>query len=143
MSFATHAAAIRSRFNTQWASTTPIAWPNASYTPTPGTAWVRLTILPATAKHQGLAVGSSATGSRRYREGGLIVIQVFTPENTGDGANQTLCESVAAIFRGVTADGIRYSGPGAESPRVRSVGNDGAGWYQQNVEVSWSADSTA
>lgn len=140
MSFATHAASARGRFNTAWGSTTPVAWPNVAYTPTPGTAWVRFTILPATARQTGLAQGSSATGSRRYREGGLIVVQVFTPENQGDGANNTLCETVAAAFRGVTADGIRYSGPQGEAPRVVTVGNDGAGWYQQNVEVFWSGD---
>ncbi len=142
MSFATIAAAIRSRFNTQWGSTTPIAWENVNYTPVTGTPWVRLTILPATARHAGLAVGSSATGNRRYREGGLVVVQVFTPENEGDGESATLAEAAAAVFRGVTASGIRYSGPRGEAPRIRTVGEDGEGWYQRNVEVPFEVDST-
>lgn len=138
MSVATHAAAIRSRFNTEWGATTPVAWPNAAFTPpNPPNPWVRLTILPATAGQRTLA----PVGSRTFRAGGLIVVQVFTPENEGDGENQTLCEQVAAIFRGVTASGIRYAGPNGESPRIRSIGNDGAGWYQQNVEIPFSADS--
>lgn len=132
MSNATEAAAIRSRFSTEWSDTTPIAWPNVSYTPTPGTAWVRLTILPADASQ----VELGAVGSRRFRHAGVIVVQVFVPENTGDGTVQTLAAQAAAVFRGVTVGEIRYG-----APRVRTVGNDGAGWYQVNVECPYSRDT--
>jgi hypothetical protein len=133
VSYATEAAAIRSRFNTEWGATTSVAWPNVAFTPTTGTPWVRLTILPADAAQT--TMGTNGGGVFEYT--GLVNVQVFVPENEGDGEARTLAEQVCGIFRGVTAGGITYVGPTGEGPYTQTVGNDGAGWFQINVWVPY------
>lgn len=148
MSTTTIANTIRLRFYNQWKAlrgftdaemVSRVGWPNKNFTPPSGQSWVRYTLLPATAEQETLA----EVGGRTFRHGGRLVVQVFTPDNAGDAENNALCEDAAGIFRGVSADGVRYSGPSGQSPRIVTVGNDGAGWYQQNCEVSWSADVAA
>lgn len=140
-------AAIRTRFAAEWASRTPVSWPNKSFDPSKvggdpnGAAaspypWVRLTILPATAG----VVSSGGAGGRRFRESGLIVVQVFVPENTGDGVAEVLASAACDVFRAVEADGVRYAGPFGEAPRTRTIGNAG-GYYQINAECPFTADS--
>jgi hypothetical protein len=135
---------LRSLTDTQMGATSTVAgrrvaWPNKNFDPPAGLSWVRYTLLPATSDQETLA----PVGSRTFRHGGRIVVQVFTPDNAGDSENNALCEDAAGIFRGVSAGGVRYAGPSGEAPRIVTVGNDGAGWYQQNVEVQYSADISA
>lgn len=140
MGYDTEAAAIRARFYAEWGNTTPIAWPNVSFTPpaSPKAPWVRLTILPADARQASAAV----PGQRTLRSVGQIIVQVFVPEGGGDGQAEALAEQACAIFRGVRADGIRYQGLRGEAPRARTIGNDGRGWYQVNAEIPYQRDST-
>lgn len=137
MTYQAEAAAIRTRFSTEWDDTTPIAWPNVNFTPpNPPSAWVRFTILPATASQ------SEIGANPLYRHTGFVVIQVFTPDNAGPGEAEQLAEQACGIFRGVTAGGIRYQGPRNEAPVVQTIGNDGNGWYQVNARISYTRDST-
>jgi hypothetical protein len=135
----TTAAAIRSRFNTQWAGATTIAWDNVAFTPPTGTPWVRVSIRPSDAYQASIGT----TGARTFRDEGLIFIGVFVPENEGEGEAWTLAESAADIFRGVTAAGVVYSGPAGDAPRVEVLGPDGSGWFQVQVRVYYRADQTA
>lgn len=130
MSFATEANAIRSRFNTQWAGATAIAWPNVSFTPTTGTPWVRLSILPSGADQTEIG------DLRNFRHDGSVLVEIFTPENEGDGEARTLAEQAAAIFRGVTAGGIVYG-----APYTTTNGNDGAGWFSVSVWCPYYRDT--
>lgn len=132
MSFATEANAIRSRFSTEWGATTSIAWPNVAFTPTTGTAWVRLSILPSGADQAEIGVA----GSRTFRHDGTVLIEVFVPENSGDGQARTYAEQAAAIFRGVTAGGVRYG-----APHTVTNGNDGAGWFVVSVWCPYMRDT--
>jgi hypothetical protein len=132
MSFATEAATIRSRFNTEWASTTPIAWPNVSFTPPSGEPWVRLEILPSGADQTTLG----ASGNRTFRHDGLVTVQVFVPGNEGDGEARTLAEQAAAVFRGVTVSGIRFG-----APYTTTIGTDDAGWYGVVAWCPYTRDS--
>jgi hypothetical protein len=131
-------AAIRTRFGTLWGDATPIAWGNTDFVPPdPPAPWVRLTILPATARQ----VTTGVVGQRRYRSAGVIIVGAFVPEDAGEGQAQALAEQACAIFRGVTAEGVRYTGPRGEAPRLQTVGNDGRGWYQVNAIIPYTCDS--
>lgn len=132
MSYATEGTAIRSRFNTAWGATTPIAWPNVNFTPPSGEPWVRFSVKTSDADE----IGMNSGGTRRYRHEGMVAIQVFTPSNEGPGEALTLAEQVCAIFRGVVADGIRYG-----APYVTEAGIDSAGWYQVNAWCPFYRDS--
>lgn len=132
MSYADEAAAIRSRFNTEWAAATPVAMPNVAFTPPNDASWVRLTILTAGAEEAALSSG----GTQRYRHDGTISVQVFVPANSGDGVARTLAEQACAIFRGETFSGVRCG-----APFVTEAGNDGNGWYSLVVWVPYFRDS--
>ena len=136
MSYDTEADAIRARFNTSWGATTPIAWPNVNFTPPAGEPWVRLTIRSDEAFSASLPAPTI-----RHRHTGMVVVQVFTPDNEGDAEARTLADQVCAIFRDVTAGGITYRGVDGSSPYVTEVGPDGSGWYQLNVWVPYYRDS--
>lgn len=144
------AAAVRVRFYSEWGSRTPIAWPNKTFDPTkeggnpqgapidPLVPWVRLTIKFADASQREMA----PVGSRTYRQSGLLTIGVFVPDNDGDGAALTLATAAAAIFRGISTGGVRYSGERGEAPRLQTVGSEN-GWFLVNCHVEFSADLTA
>lgn len=133
MSYASEAAAIRTRFNTEWASATPIAWPNVTFTPPSGEPWVRLSILPAGADQTTMGNVGSAT----FWYDGTVNVQVFTPANEGDGEARTLAEQVCAIFRSVEAGGIIY-----DTPYTTPIGNDGSGWFGINVWAPYRRETT-
>lgn len=120
MSYDAEATAIRSRFNTLWANTTPVAWPNVSFTPPDGEAWVRIGIQPSGAD-------LTTMGGRVWYDGAAMV-QVFVPANTGDGEARALAEQVCGIFRNVEADGIIY-----DTPYTTTGGTNDSGWFQVNV----------
>lgn len=99
----------------------PIAWPNVDFEPQPREAWVRLTILDSAGRQV-------ATAPPRFRRSGVVVVQVFVPDGTGDAAAREIADEVARVFQGSTIDGVRF---GASS--IEHVGPDG-GWFQLNVQ---------
>jgi hypothetical protein len=111
-----------------------IAWPNVSYTPTPGTPWLRFTIT------EGEASTPAFSGSGNvYRHPGNVIVQVFVPANGGDGRARSIADTVAAVYRGKRlTPGIRFF----DAPYVNTVGRDGD-WYQVNVICPFAYDLTA
>lgn len=91
MSYAQERADIEARLNTNW-TTTDIAWDNVAYVPTPGTAWIRCTILPGNA--EGLAFGKDT----EVEYTGLIDIGIFTSKDTGSAIGRSYADILAAIF---------------------------------------------
>ena len=82
---------IESRLSANW-TTTDIAWDNVAYIPTPGTAWIRCTILPGSA--EGLAFGKDT----EVEYLGLIDIGIFTPKDTGSNTARQYADTLAALF---------------------------------------------
>lgn len=91
MSYEQERIDIESRLSTNW-TTTPIAWDNVAYIPTPGTAWIRCTILPGSA--EGLAFGKDT----EVEYPGIIDIGIFTPKDTGSAAGRGYADTLAALF---------------------------------------------
>lgn len=128
MGYATERQTIETRFNTQWASASPIAWDNVSYTPTTGTSWVRFSIL------SGAAFQASLETTPKYRHTGIIDIGIFTPEDGGTQTARTLADTAAAVFRGWSSGGIV-----CRAPYITRIGQSD-GWYQLNVTVPFYRD---
>jgi hypothetical protein len=78
----------------------------------------------------------SVNDQKRYRHDGTISIQVFVPQNSGDGQARTLAEAACSIFRGASFDSIRCA-----APYVTEGGLEGRGWYQLNVWCAYYRDS--
>ena len=132
MSFIAAYQAIMDRFVTQWTALQPtvrVAYPNMAFTPTPGTAWVRVTVVPDPNSRQA-AIGKT----RLWRNRGLVIVQVFTPQGAGDEAALTLGDSVTAAMRGVTISGLRL-----KATSLLRVGNDQQ-WLQYNADTPYEYD---
>ena len=130
---------VRSRFLAQVTTSLGLttAWPNAAFTvPDPSTkltqVWVRVSILPVSS----VQVATGGTGCNRYRHSGVLVAQIFTPPDVGDGRGLTTAASIASRFQSGTHDGVVYTTP---QPPVPS--GIVQGWYQHNVNCPFYADS--
>lgn len=120
MTWATEGLAIRSRVASLWTDTS-IAWPNRPFTPTVGTAYLRLTI------RNGDSLQPYLGKTSKRRSVGVVIGEVFAPVATiGDNSARTLADSFAAIFRNAEHDGITYREPSArEAP------------YQEEPHYRW------
>lgn len=126
------ANAIRSRFKTLVADTKslPTQYDNQAFTPTSGTAWARVTVLFG----ESAQVSFGGPLGRRSRTVGVLMVQVFSPVDKGDGDLLTLAGEIATAFKGVTDTGVHF-----RIPSVRRAGRSDAE-YQVNVECPFYAD---
>lgn len=127
-------AAMRSLFKTAWGNTTAIAWPDVSFTPPDGAAWVRFT-----ERHDdGYQASIGAPGNNRQRRTGFVIIQVFVPQGKGGTSCRPLADQAVLAFVNQTVQGIHFN-----DVHAREVGNDGHGWYQINVYARFYYDQIA
>lgn len=71
------------------------AWENVAFTPTPGTAYQRVTFMPATPVNNEI--------SANYREEGILQIDLCYPLNTGPAAAEARAELIRSTFKRGTA----------------------------------------
>ena len=121
---------LASRFDTQWAGRTEIAWGNKNFTKPSGKAWVRFTV-----RHSGADRMNPGPDPIR-RHDGMVVLEVFAPEDQGEGPVDDLCDAAAAIYRDHTQQqGLRF-----RTPHVVNVGPEGS-WYRKNVLIPFVRDT--
>lgn len=121
---------LRARFNSQFSSL-PIAWPNVSFTPPePKSAWVRFNVIDGEQKQT--SIGNT---TNNHRNVGLVVIQIFTPDNEGDSLALTTADTIAAIFRNWCGTTVH-----CRASSVKVIGPDGLGWFQVNVTTPFQRD---
>ncbi len=129
MSFEDAAKAIESRLQANW-STTPIKFENAPFAETTS-AYVALYIRDG----EGNQVSLGTPALRRWP--GLIIVQVFVPENTGTRKAREYADDIGPIF-----DRVQFSsgGSGTITCRTPSIDVIGLkfGWWQVNVTVMFS-----
>lgn len=132
MTYAVAHAAIRLRFETQWAAATPAQYPNVKFTK-PDEPWVRVTI--ADARSDWASMGDP--GNNVERNLGQVTVQIFVKSGDGEGIGLGLTDQVKAIFRSWSdaSSGVRFVVP----PYARQVGADGK-WYQINVVAPFRFD---
>jgi len=125
MSYSQERADIESRLGTNW-STTPIAWDNVAYVPTPGTAWIRCTILPGSA--EGLAFGKDTD----IEYSGIIDIGIFVPKDSGNNVARQYADTLAAIFNLEDFGAINCDEACAQNLGIEDE------WYRFNVTIPFS-----
>jgi len=132
MSYAAVHAAIRARFETQWAAATPTQYPNVEFT-IPDESWVRLNIASAAAEWAGMG----DPGNNPERNFGQVTMQIFVASGEGEGVSLGLADTVKGVFRSWrdAASGVRFEVP----PYARQIGIDGK-WYQINVVAPFQFD---
>lgn len=115
---------------TGFPAATQRAWENVAFTPTPGTAWAKLVLVPDTQR-------PAARGpSPQIRYDGSFLVVLHIPEGTGPGDIDDLADAVRDAF---TVDDVLTAG--STSVRFQwSERNDGvldAPWYVVTVTVRW------
>ena len=120
---------IKSAFLDQWGDETIVVEDNASRRPVDQAPWLRFQVLGSDAR-----VASIGGPQTIYRHDGDVVIEVFTPLNSGPGTALRLADAAAGLLRGLQVNGITFW-----APRVVRVGSDPA-WYRRNVICPFQRD---
>lgn len=131
--------AAKAHFNASWvvgaAPRTPVHWPNQEPFLPPATgAWARFSMTFGEGRRVAL-------GGRMDRWVGQVVVQIFAPIGTGDGAAWQLSDAVFDIFG---ADRSLFTGDGRLrfwTPTARPVPGN-SGWFQINVICPFQRDRT-
>ena len=119
--------ALSTRLNDNWV-TTPIAWDNVPYDPTPNQEWVRAAMIPTVTENAALA---DAT-----RRQGIYAIQIFTPLNRGSGRAYELADMLSAIF-----SNQQFSNVVCYAAETTRIGDEGNGWYEVVLQINfWSQE---
>ncbi len=122
MSYAVERADIESRLKAGW-TTTAIAWDNIPYVPTPGTSWIRCTILPGDS--EALEFGTDTL--KQYS--GMIDIGIFTPRDIGSATARGYADTLLNLFDMETFGSIE-----CDEVFIRNLGIDGY-WYHMSVTI--------
>ena len=119
---------VYQEFISLWAGETEVTLENESFTP--ANKYVRITIRQLGSNQRTLG----RTGNRKFRRDALVLIQVFTPADTGTGESDRLSKLAANIFEGKRLNGLSFG-----SVSSRGVGPSGS-WYQALVEAPFDYD---
>lgn len=105
----------------------PIAWPNGDYTPTEGTTFLRVSVLPAN------TATATIAASDEYR--GVYEVAVFAASGAYKGAAEAQAVAVATQMAHKT---LTYSGFTVYT-RAATVGQGirQGGWYVVPVSISY------
>lgn len=120
-------AAIEARLSSNW-TTTPIAWDNVEYDPTPATSFIRLIVDEVDSTQVSMATTPC------HRIVGLIHIMIMVPINTGTNVARGYADTLAGIFRNADFSGVK-----CQSPRIRRVGDVGE-YYQYSLLTPFYTD---
>jgi hypothetical protein len=124
MSYVIERSDIEGRLSTGW-NTTAIAWDNTPFVPTPGTAWIRCTILPGN-------VEALEFGRDTLKEhSGLIDIGIFVPRDTGSAVARSYADTLSTLF-----DMVEFGTIDCAEASVQNLGADEA-WYHLSVTIPY------
>ena len=128
---------ILAAFVAGWEDKTPYQFDNEGGTnisnanPADGNiAWVRVVVRPQQFRQK----TQGGPGNRIFERDGLILVQIFTPSNTGTAEANSLGQSIVDIF-----EGSRFGGVVVTSMTARKVGTDGK-WFQVLAEGTYDYD---
>lgn len=132
MSSATINTELRTRYNTWVDKPTLTEFPNELFTPpNPVAYWARFTV--RLGEEYRMDIGTGTTGGT-YRIPGVLIVQLFYPQNKGNGTVLLKADSLAAKFRNWCGTTIT-----CEAATVEEIGIT-EGYYQVNVTVPFRQD---
>src|SRR5881628_1431768 len=86
---------LEGAFSAGWSTRTPVRYENVSFTQPANAAWVGFYVRWG----EGLPASVGPSGYRMERQTGVVLIQVFTPKNSGQKASMEHCDFAGSIFR--------------------------------------------
>lgn len=121
------------------ANSLPVEWPNRPFNkPAEGITWVRFTVLDVSSVQ--IEMGSPASNTNRTF--GSLVIQIFTPAGSGDGAGLGLADTLGALYRQQKfnfPDDPPSGHVRMRNPVAKTIGRDGSYW-QTNLIIPFHRD---
>ena len=127
-------AVVYDRFLANWTQTdltSAATFENEAFDP-PETEWVRLTVRNIGSQQDSLG----PVGFRKYLRKALVLLQIFTPANTGMQRSGQIAQAFRELYEGVTVDGVRFY-----DVVVRESGLDGR-WQLTVAESTFDYDET-
>lgn len=119
---------ISNHFKEKWDGITPAIYPNKEKDVGNAEQFVRLNILPSGGRQV-------AVGGRNFRREGIVVVQIFVLQGTGQGTLGALEEKATRIFEEARLPGIKIYEVGADY-----AGPDGRGYFQSNIKARFRFD---
>ncbi len=134
MSLGTERRTIEERWLTKWVvdggadPLTPTQFENVPFevgdepNANNGDSWVRLVV-----RHgEGRQASLGSPGANKFRQGGVVMIQIFSPANKGTKTIRELGDAAVAAFRAVALDDILFQVPSfqllePETPWMRAL----------------------
>lgn len=132
MSFSAAFVIVNDRFASLFGASDPaveILWPNMDGEPNTQQSWVKPFMLPGKSR-----LASIGKATRRWRNPGIFIVQVFSPIGVGEEVGLAIADSVVTAMRGITLSGVRL-----KESSVTRVGADGQ-WFQHNVTTPYEYD---
>ena len=126
-------AAIEAFLDSNW-TTTSVRWSNTQLDTSSLAAYITATILPVSAFQN--VLGQSGGERRDW----LLVFQVFTPADTGAGANETIVDELETLFNKRTIEEATVGNIEFGVPFKHEVGET-EGWFQLNLQVPFYLQS--
>lgn len=120
----------------EFSGTFPIALPNQPFEPpepAEGIKWVQLDVRFTFGGQDTLG----AVGKRKFTSGGLIIVQVRTPNGDATNTNDILAKQSLDLLDSIRLNSNLWTSGG----RVITVGTDGE-WYLQNVLIDLQFEET-
>jgi hypothetical protein len=119
-------ATIEGRLATELAKAppTPVVFHNMAYEPTPNSSWVQC----LTSFGAGEYLGQGLTSDSQNRIVGLVLINIFTPQGAGPGANYVLGKRVRDLYNRVIVSGVFFDASPAPE-----------GYFQTQVRVTFES----
>lgn len=109
-----------------------VAWPDRKFTVPERETWVRFDCQEV----EGRQASIGSPSNNRFRHFGVVTLQVFQPQGQGSkDARSKAAAALGAFMGATTTNGIVF-----ENAVPRRIGNDGNGFYQINVVVSFYYD---
>jgi hypothetical protein len=124
--FSDASSIIEKRLDDNW-TTTPIQYDNVRYTPTVGTAFIRLQVEWATANV--ISIGG------RIKTEGYVLLSIFTPAGIGSDTALGYADTLAALFNMYHEGALKLL-----AAVINRVGSQKE-WYQVNVLIPFHYDS--
>jgi hypothetical protein len=112
-----------------------VEWPNRAFEKPQGQPWIRFTVKD----QRGLQIEMGSTNNT-HRVYGSLILQVFVPADSGDGAALALGDALGELYRQKALNFADNSGHvRMRDPVLIPVGRDG-GFWQTNVVIPFHRD---
>ena len=115
----------------------PVQYDNASLVPPANSPWIRCKVVFT----GGRQVTCAGPGGRTFRQLGLVAMTIRVPIETGDADGLTIARTCLLCFKGISADGITYSGLNGETPSIVDMTrSQDDKWWEITMVAPWFSD---